>query len=242
MRDHDFGSEDHDDDRHVTAGELEHRLREITHRFDERIAAMATQADIDAITTQVDTVEQHVTGAQTAIQAELDALQQQIAAGAQASALDLSGLQSAVAQLDPAVQALGELKPTAPAPSPAPSPAPAPAPAAPGDPSAPPATPADPTQSAPTDTPPAPAPAPPDQPAPAGQPSAAQPTGPVYTFAGDTSLIDQSAWPTSGFETDEPTPRPLYYFSGDTAGGPANGNGLSGGQWEAYTGPVKAAA
>lgn len=70
---------------------------------------MATQADIDALTTQIGTVASDLTKAQTDIQAEIDQLAQQN------PALDLSGLTAAVAQLDPAVQAIDQIKPTPPA-------------------------------------------------------------------------------------------------------------------------------
>lgn len=176
---------------------------------------MASQSDIDQITGQVQAVEQHVTDAQTALQSELDALQAQIDAGTAAAALDLSGLQAAVSQLDPAVTALGALKPDQAAAPQQPAPEPAPAPEQPSQ--------------------PAPAPA---------QPAPSEPDKTVYTFSGDPSQIDPAAWPASGFATDSAdgsASQPLYYFSGDTAAGQANGNGLSGGAWQAYTGPVKAA-
>lgn len=73
---------------------------------------MATQADVDALTTAIDTVATDVATAQTVLQAEIDAL-------AQANpSLDLSALQTAVAPLDAAVQQLGALKPIPPAPAP----------------------------------------------------------------------------------------------------------------------------
>lgn len=227
----------------VTRDELHEHLRKLNERIDH----MATQADVDAITTQVEAVEQHVTDAQTAIQAELDAL------ASANPALDLSALTAAVGKLDPAVQALGTLKPDAPA-------APAPAePAAPAEPVAAEPAPADPTlpssspapasgsapapdpSSGPTTGPTSPADPSSSPPADPAAPSApATPSKAVYTFAGDPSQIDPGAWPASGFETAEATPQLLYYFSGDTAPGSASGNGLSGGQWVAYTGPVQA--
>lgn len=71
---------------------------------------MATQADIDALTAEINQVATDVDTAKTQLQAEIDAL-------ADANpGLDVSALQAAVAPLDGAVVALGELKPTPPAP------------------------------------------------------------------------------------------------------------------------------
>ena len=85
------------------------------------------------------------------------------------------------------------------------------------------------------------APATPPTPDPTTEPAAAaEPTKAVYTFSGDPSQIDPGAWPASGFETAEATPRLLYYFSGDTQPGQSNGNGLTGGAWQLYTAPVQA--
>lgn len=91
---------------------------------------------------------------------------------------------------------------------------------------------------APASTPADPSASSPPEPTP-GNP---EPAKSVYTFTGDPSLIDASAWPASGFETDEATPRKLYYFSGDSAIGQTGGNGLSGGAWQIYTGPTKPVA
>jgi multidrug resistance efflux pump len=68
---------------------------------------MATQADLDALTAQVDQVAVDLAAAQTTLQAEIDSL------SSANPSLDLTGLQAAVAPLDDAVKALGELKPTA---------------------------------------------------------------------------------------------------------------------------------
>lgn len=61
----------------------------------------------------------------------------------------------------------------------------------------------------------------------------------VYTFAGDPSTIDASAWPSADVETAETTPRPLYHYAGDTNPGDQNGNGLDGGLWVLYDGPTQ---
>jgi hypothetical protein len=78
------------------------------------------QADVDALTAQVDQVTADLTTAQAAIQTEIDAL------SAANPGVDLTALQAAVAPLDAAVVALGGLTPTPPVAPPAP-----PAPAAP---------------------------------------------------------------------------------------------------------------
>ncbi len=71
---------------------------------------MATQADVDAITTQVSQVASDLKAAQASLQAEIDSL------GSANPTLDLTALQTAVAPLDSAVQSLGGLKPTPKAP------------------------------------------------------------------------------------------------------------------------------
>ena len=82
---------------------------------------MASQQDVDAITTAIGQVETDLKSSSAAIQTELDAL-----ATANPS-VDLTGLRSAVSGLDPAVQAIGALKPLTPQP-PAPGPGPTPGP------------------------------------------------------------------------------------------------------------------
>lgn len=69
---------------------------------------MATQADIDQVTQQVNQVATDLQTSTTAIQAEIDQLAQ---ANPQ---LDLSALQSAVSPLDDKVKALGQIQPTPP--------------------------------------------------------------------------------------------------------------------------------
>lgn len=76
---------------------------------------MASQADIDAITTQVQQVATDLDSAKTSLQTEIDNL------AANNPGVDLSGLQAAVAPLDSAVQTLGQLQPTPPADPNAPS-------------------------------------------------------------------------------------------------------------------------
>jgi uncharacterized coiled-coil protein SlyX len=90
---------DHSDDRRGVWQAI-HELQE---------AVMATQADVDALTTQVSTVASDLAKAQADIQAELDAL------STANPTVDLTALTAAVAGLDPAVQTLGALKPDAPA-------------------------------------------------------------------------------------------------------------------------------
>ena len=82
---------------------------------------MGTQADVDAITTAIGQVETDLKASSDAIQAELDQL------AAANPGVDLTALRSAVSGLDPAVQAIGALKPLTPQP-PAPGPGPTPGP------------------------------------------------------------------------------------------------------------------
>lgn len=70
---------------------------------------MSTQADVDALTAQVSQVATDLQTAQTTIQAEIDAL------AAANPALDLTGLQDALAPIDEAVVKLGATVPTPPA-------------------------------------------------------------------------------------------------------------------------------
>lgn len=77
---------------------------------------MTTQADIDQITAEVQTVQNDLNGARTQLQAEIDSLAQNN------PQLDLTSLQQAVQPLDDAVKTLGALQPTSPNP---PQPAPA---------------------------------------------------------------------------------------------------------------------
>jgi outer membrane murein-binding lipoprotein Lpp len=97
----------------VTQQEFWHAIEELNERIDQ----MATQADVDALTTQVQQVAGDLANAQTKLQSEIDQL------AANNPSVDLSGLQAAVAPLDSAVQSLGAITPTPPA-APADTPAP----------------------------------------------------------------------------------------------------------------------
>jgi hypothetical protein len=66
--------------------------------------ADATQADIDALTAEVNQVATDLGDAQSKLQAEIDALA--------AQGVDVTALQAAVQPLDGAVQALGNIGPT----------------------------------------------------------------------------------------------------------------------------------
>jgi hypothetical protein len=97
----------------------EDRSRYVTHaELDRRLKGMASQQDVDALTTQVGQVATDLAAAKTALQTEIDQL------AAANPTVNLAGLQAAVAPLDAAVQSLGALTPTPPAP-PAPGPSPA---------------------------------------------------------------------------------------------------------------------
>ena len=79
-------------------------------------------------------------------------------------------------------------------------------------------------------------PAPPAPPAPDPTPIVATS---LYTFSGDPTTIDATVWRLAAVETDAVPPVPLYTYSGDTAPGEANGNGLDGGAWALYTGTTQ---
>ena len=84
------------------------------HSIERQLTHMATQAEVDTITTEVEKVATDLSTAQTALQTEIDAL------AAANPTLNLSALQTAVAPLDAAVTALGNLQPLKPEPTPAP--------------------------------------------------------------------------------------------------------------------------
>lgn len=92
---------------------------------------MASQEEIDAITTEVQKVATDLQTTSTALQTEIDNLANQN------PAVDLSGLRTAVQPLDAAVQALGALQPLKAEPAPAPTPE-TPAPETPATPEQPP--------------------------------------------------------------------------------------------------------
>lgn len=77
------------------------------------------------------------------------------------------------------------------------------------------------------------------EPTPEPNPSPTEPTKPVYVHEVDQP-VDANLWVSSGFQTDEETPRPLYYSSADSEGGEPTG--AVEGEWSVYTGPVKATA
>jgi hypothetical protein len=87
---------------YVTRAELYSAVSALNERMD----LMSTQADVDALTTAVDTVATDLAAAHTSLQTEIDAL---VKAN---PTLNLTALQAAVAPVDAAVQALGALKPT----------------------------------------------------------------------------------------------------------------------------------
>jgi uncharacterized phage infection (PIP) family protein YhgE len=93
---------------YVTHAQLTESLLAFYDHILERMQAMAdaTQADIDNLTSQVQQVATDLTDAQSKLQAEIDSLAGQ--------GVDVTALQAAVAPLDTAVQALGNLQPTPP--------------------------------------------------------------------------------------------------------------------------------
>lgn len=58
----------------------------------------------------------------------------------------------------------------------------------------------------------------------------------VYEIDGDV-VDDPAQWSSAPFTAADDGGRPLFYFAGDTAGGPANGDGV-GGVWHVYTGTL----
>lgn len=88
-----------------------HPLREVWEAIiDLRKNQVSLQEEINGITTELDQVATDIASVQTTLQTEIDNL-----ANANPG-VDLSGLRTAVAPLDAAVQALGKLEPTPAAP------------------------------------------------------------------------------------------------------------------------------
>lgn len=73
---------------------------------------IATQAEVDALTTKVSEIEGQVATAKQSIEAEFNALEKQIGEGAKTAELDLTKLDTAIASLGVATGELEELKPT----------------------------------------------------------------------------------------------------------------------------------
>lgn len=192
------------------------------------------QASIDALSTAVDTE----TAELSTLATELSTANQEIAdltakvnSGSNVTAADLDGLSTRLKGItDKASAAVAAVQPAAPAPDPGTAPAPTPDPG---------------TAPAPDPgTPGNPGPQSPD-PVPAGDPAAPATTTEgldktVYTFGGDLSTVDATAWQASGYDT--PDGRPLFFFAGDTAKGDNNGDGQDGGAWVRYVGDVQQSA
>jgi hypothetical protein len=65
-------------------------------------------------------------------------------------------------------------------------------------------------------------------------------TKPLYTYVGAAAAaIDNTVWIPAPVQTQEATPRALYTFSGDTAGGAPTGQSAD---WSPYTGPTQPTA
>jgi len=75
---------------------------------------MASQAEVDTLTTEVEKVATDLGTVKTTLQTEIDNL------AAANPSIDLSGLKAAVEPLDGVVNALGSLQPLTPEPTPAP--------------------------------------------------------------------------------------------------------------------------
>jgi hypothetical protein len=88
-----------------------HPLREVWEAIiDLRKNQVSLQEEINGITTELDQVATDIASVQATLQTEIDNL------AAANPGVDLSGLRTAVAPLDAAVQALGKLEPTPAAP------------------------------------------------------------------------------------------------------------------------------
>jgi hypothetical protein len=88
-----------------------HRRRSLSRRIDtieRQLTHMATQEEVDAITTQVSEVATDLATAKTTLQAEIDQL------ATANPGIDLTGLKEAVAPLDQAAKDLAALAPDAP--------------------------------------------------------------------------------------------------------------------------------
>lgn len=84
-------------------------LQAAVNKLNKRMDTLATQDDVNALTTQVTQVASDLDTARTNLQAEIDSL-----ASANPT-LDLSALTNAITPLDDAVNSLNNLTPTPPA-------------------------------------------------------------------------------------------------------------------------------
>jgi flagellin-like hook-associated protein FlgL len=84
------------------------------HSIERQLTHMATQEEVTAITTEVEKVATDLGTVQSTLQTEINNL------AAANPSVDLSGLQTAVAPLDAAVEALGNLQPIKAEPAPTP--------------------------------------------------------------------------------------------------------------------------
>jgi hypothetical protein len=116
-------------DQYVTQAQLRTAIANLTSQYASQILLlrvavnkleeqqMSTQADVEVLTAAIGTVSADLDAAKVKLQAELDAL------STANPALDLSGLQAAIAPLDAVAQGLGALVP-APVAPPVPAPVP----------------------------------------------------------------------------------------------------------------------
>ena len=81
-----------------------HELEEVIRYFDKRISLMATQADVDTLTSQVNADSNELAALKTAIDGFI---------AAHGATVDLSALQAAVATLDSNVKAAAAAVPAA---------------------------------------------------------------------------------------------------------------------------------
>lgn len=81
---------------------------------------------------------------------------------------------------------------------------------------------------------PTPAPTPGPEPVPPPTPGPVESGLSLYTYDGQPGSENPAEWPPTDLVTTDTPPRPLFTFSGDTAPGQANGDGLNG-QWHVYT-------
>lgn len=188
---------------------------------DLQTAAQDEHNELDAVVQQLGQVEGALSSLQTQVaqgggvsQADIDAVASQVSGVASAARSAVESAKSSAA-----VAGSGGTTPAPTGGTPAPTPAP--------------------TAPAPTGGTPAPAPTPASPTSPAPSAPAAEQS--VYVFDGDPSTVDTTVWPSSGLETQEATPRPLFHYSSDVNPGETNGDGV-GGVWHVYTGPTQPAS
>lgn len=173
---------------------------------------------LDDLNAKLDEVAADVADMKTRVTTDLDAAHKLVAGLQAAGLVTVDGSPVDLSPLTAKLESIGQTVTGVDAPAPVEQ-----------SPASPPADAPPPVDAPPTPTVDAPPPSP-DQPA---APPVDQAL-PLYTFDGDPATAD-SPWTKTDLAT--PDGKPLFTFAGDTAGGPATGDGL-GGVWHAYAGPT----